>query len=168
MKKAMKWTQEENAILTKFWKGSRPSDEVAALLPGRSLYAIKHHAQKIGIATRKPGPVAYLKKSIVDLMKEHGPLCTLEMGSMLMCDRRQVDHHIRAMRSKKKVYVAGYVETRSGHLSKRWALGSQEDATYPQKGESVPVCAIAARPVKKQIIARDPITAALFGRRFAA
>lgn len=161
-----KWTEQENEILAKFWKSKRPADEIVGLLPGRSLFAIKHHAQKIGVANRKPGPVAHIEKSIVALMKEHGPLCTLEMGSMLLCDRRQVDFYIRRMRDKRKVHVGGYIETRSGHLSKRWALGNQPDAPYPtaSEREAVPVSAIAARPVKSNVFVRDPITAALFGR----
>jgi hypothetical protein len=129
------------------------------------LSAIKHHAQKIGVANRKPGQVAFIEKGIIALMKKNGPLCSIEMAAMLLCDNRQVDSYIRKMRAKRKVHVAGYIETRGGHLSKRWAIGNLPDAQYPSKEERdcIPVAAVAARPVRSSIIARDPLTAALFG-----
>lgn len=166
MKKITKWTPEEDEILKKFWKTNEPYSVAQILLPGRTEAAIRNHAHGIGCVHRKPGPKPEIERNLKRHLKNDGPLSTFELGNMMLCDRRQVDTYIRRLRAKKRVYVAGYIETRGGKLSRRWALGNQPDMPYPTKKErvGVPVAIVANSLAEKKAFHIDELTAALFGK----
>lgn len=161
-----KWTEQEDEILRKFWKTNEPFSDAMRLLPGRTEAAIRMRGQWIGAAQRKPGPKPQVMTSVIKLLKTKGPLSSFEMGEMLLCDRRLVDQYLRKLRLKKRIYVASYIETRGGKLSRRFAMGNQPDMPYPPKSqrEGIPTAIVASKAVKKNAIQIDPITAALFGR----
>lgn len=169
MKKITKWTPEEDAILREFWKKNEPYSVALRVLPGRTEAAIRNHAHEIGCVHRKPGPKPEVEVNLKKHLKKDGPLSTFELGTMMLVDRRQVDTYIRKLRAKKRVYVAGWIETRGGKLSKRWALGNLPDTPYPSKNEreGIPVAIVANSLVEKRAVHIDALTAALFGRRAA-
>jgi hypothetical protein len=161
-----RWTEREDDILRAFWKTNEPFSDAMRLLPGRTEAAIRMRGQWIGAGHRKPGPKPQVEKCVIKLLKNHAPLSSFEMGEMLLCDRRLVDQYLRKLRAKKRIYIASYIETRNGKLSRRFAMGSEPDMPYPPKSQraGIPTAIVASKPVKKNAIQIDPITAALFGR----
>lgn len=153
------WTKREDEILRNFWKGSRPLDEATTVLPGRSLYAIKHHAQKLNCANRKPGQRPQIETNVAAMIKKHGPISSAEMARMLLCRPQQVDQYVRRLHRANKIHVGNYVELTENYLTRLWVHGKGIDAKKPLKSEREPWHAV--EPPKPTFRA-DPLMAALY------
>lgn len=154
------WTPEEDALLRKYWKTSKPIIDFVGKFNDRTMPSIRHRAHVIGCAKRGPGPRPEIEKTVMRMIRKHGPICTADMAQQLLCKPQQVDQYVRRLKTARKIHVAGHVERSENHLSRMWAAGNFPDVKKLPREQRAPWIEIA--PSKPKFYA-DPLMAALYG-----
>lgn len=128
---AKRWSEAELAIAAQIKQSAVTVKEMAHLLPGRTIHAIKRHVSVSTEGVKQRGKTSWVWQAIIRELTACPSQTIGELSDRIGCCYRQVYDQLLENHGS-NVFVSDWARIGSNHREK-WSLGNQIDAPKPPK-----------------------------------
>jgi len=128
-----KWTEDEDALLRKYWQTPKKLVHLMDLFPGRTPDSMQDRALRLKLGRRKHVPRGGGSWKLIAKQLMTGPKTAVQIAEQIGMKRDKVLEILRKYKAKQRaVYVFAWTEVGRGGRSRIFALGNAMDAPRPK------------------------------------